>query len=181
MSIYGELPSLDLRRLVAALLAEPPSVEPPPRGYHLGVVQLLSRALAEECTTLRPGEWPECAEAFAHALRAAEESGDFPHRESVIRRLNMTALLLRAVPPSAEVDLLNPRRALDLLFHELPLPLEQARESAPRWRTLERPEILRLRIAKNMLKPLLEFRKVSPGGLPDPRLDAWEAVFPLLP
>jgi RNA polymerase sigma factor (sigma-70 family) len=47
---------------------------------------------------------------------------------------------------------------------------------ASHWRDLERAEILRLRIAKNVLTPALAINK----RVRDPRLDVWAEVFPLL-
>jgi hypothetical protein len=172
-----ELAALDVRELVAALpgrLPGPESLEPQEWLYVIG---MLATRIIEAAERLGPDDWTAASRAELHALATAESAGAIDHTEHVVRRLNLTAALLDRVAADQEVAIRNPREALALLFDELPASVEEARRLASHWRDLERAEILRLRIAKNLLTPALAINK----RVRDPRLDVWAEVFPLLP
>ncbi|MEU6154514.1 hypothetical protein ABZ816_31445 [Actinosynnema sp. NPDC047251] len=126
-------------------------------------------------------DWTLVARAYDYAVDTAIAAGDFDHREKTYRALHLSSDLLGQVPPNPDVELLDPHRMTDVLIRELPMPVEQARALAKRWMTLERSEILRLRIAKDFLRPGLKLAHRAYGEqLPEP-LKSWEDVFPSLP
>src|SRR4051794_11313709 len=107
----------------------------------------------------------------------AEAAGGIDHLERVIRRINLMAVLLARVATDERIAIRNPRMAFDLVLDNLPISLERAHDLAPRWRELTRSEILRLRIAKNLLTPALMINAQAP----DSRIDAWADAHPHLP
>lgn len=189
---FDELVRLDLNRLVAAL--QPRALQPralQPRALQprepaatglepdqwLGVVQLLGTRLVEEGRGLGAGQWPAAAAAYRYALESALGAGAITAEEVVLRRLNLSAALLREVAPDPAVDLLDPGAAAELALRALPLPIDDARRLAPRWRELDIEQIRKLRLAKNLLRPALMINE----SLRDPRIAAWEQVVPVLP
>lgn len=181
MNRLDDLASLDLRSLSAVLAAHSPMVHELGRGQWLGVVELMTMRLTDECSSLSAESWVTCASALAYALEAAVASGSIDQRESVIRRLNLSVALLQWVPPNPEVDILNPGHQIDLLFQELPMSVEEARDLSADWRTLNIAKIRLLRAVKNLVSPALSLAKKVPEEDHDGRLKAWEEVFPSLP
>ncbi|MFJ1973318.1 hypothetical protein ACIO93_32150 [Streptomyces sp. NPDC087903] len=181
MNSLNDLALLDLRSLTEALAMHQPTIPELGPGQWLGVVELLTMRMTDECGDLLADSWVTCSAAFAYTLEAAMASGSIDRRESVIRRLNLAAALLRQIPPNAEVDILNPDRLIDLLFQELPMSAEQARGLAADWRTLTIAQIRDLRAIKNLVSPALSLAGLVCGDEFDGRLKAWRVVFPSLP
>ncbi|MFD8965406.1 hypothetical protein ACFV0C_10435 [Streptomyces sp. NPDC059568] len=128
MNGSDDLASLDLRSRSEVLAAHALTGPELGRGQWLGVVELMTMRLTDECDSLSAESWATCSSAFAYALEAAVASDSIDQRESVIRRLNLSVSLLQRVPPNPEVDILNPGRLIDLLFQELPMSVEEARD-----------------------------------------------------
>ncbi|MEU2134583.1 hypothetical protein [Streptomyces sp. NPDC018352] len=181
MNRFDDLASLDLRSLSEVLATHAPAVPGLGRGQWLGVVELMTMRLTDECGSLSAESWATCASALAYALEAAVASGAISRSESVIRRLNLSVALLERVPPNPEVDILNPGHLIDLLFQELPMSAEEARDWSVDWRGLDISQIRLLRLAKNLVSPALRLVKMAPGGEFDGRLKAWGEVFRSLP
>ncbi|WP_157850863.1 hypothetical protein [Streptomyces exfoliatus] len=181
MNSFDDLAALDLRSLSEALAAHVPGVSELGPNEWLGVVELLTARLADECRGLSGASWGTCSEALGYALNSAVASGVIDHRESVIRLLNLSLAVLRQVPSNAEIDILNPDLLIDLLFRELPMSVEEARDLSADWRTREIAQIRRLRAVKNLLSPALALVRMAFGEDFDERLKAWEEVFPSLP
>jgi hypothetical protein len=53
--------------------------------------------LVDECVGLPDATWTTCSAALGHALHAAAASGLIDHRESVIRRVNLSVALLHQI------------------------------------------------------------------------------------
>lgn len=163
----------------AAELAEAP--DEAPRSLWRGLVQLVTARISGELARLDDKGVIEALGTYTAVLSAAEHAGGISHEETIVRRLNFSAVLLQVLDPSGESALLDPRRVEALFLREVPLGLEQAEQQAPRWRDLEIAAIRRLRGAKNMLTPTLAALRAAHAEPVDPRLPAWEALLPILP
>lgn len=175
-----DLTSLDVRSLSEILAAHAPMVPDPGSGQWLGIVELMTMRLTDECISLPVESWATCSLALAYALETAVASGSIDQRESVIRRLNLSVALLRQVPANTEVDILNPEHLIDLLFQELPISSEEARYLSVDWRALDIAQIRILRAVKNLVSPALSLARLAPRET-EGRLKEWEEVFPSLP
>ncbi|MFF7711060.1 hypothetical protein [Streptomyces sp. NPDC007988] len=183
MNRPNDLASLDLQSLSEVLASHVPTVPELGSGQWLGVVELMTMRLSEECGSLSADSWATCTSALAYALDAAVASGSIDQRESVTRRLNLSVALLQRVPPNPDVEILNPPYLIGLLFQELPVSVEEARELSVDWRVLDIPQIRLLRAAKNLVSPAISLARMmrEHGEELDGRLKAWEEVFPFLP
>ncbi|MFC4562002.1 hypothetical protein ACFO4E_09060 [Nocardiopsis mangrovi] len=171
----------DIGELSARLARRTPDAAALRPQEWLGVVQTHSARLIAACRDVPEDAWATHSAAVAYALEAAMESGIVTPHEHAVRRLHLTAALLRRVPADPRVDLLDPDRAIGLLLRSLPVGLERARERAPVWRTLDIAEIRLLRRAKNLLHPALDIVATVGRGDLDARLAAWRDVLPRLP
>jgi hypothetical protein len=181
MTTLQELTSLDARHLSQLLTASDLDLSDMGEGGWLTVVQLLTSRLTEECEVLSADDWMIGSAAIEYALVRAEVVGYIDHDESVIRRLNLTAALLQRVSPNGDVEILDPRRMYQTFTEAVPFSAEEARSLSADWRTLDVSIIRRLRLAKNLVSPMLVAKRVlADDGLVGD-MDAWEEVFPLLP
>ncbi|GGP81427.1 hypothetical protein [Saccharothrix coeruleofusca] len=181
MAAFHELVGLDLRSLAARLATGSPARSELEAQQWLAVVQLLTAHILRDAVELSGGDWPLVTRAYAYAVETAIAAGDFDHREKTYRALHLSSDLLWQVPANPDIELLDPHRMTELLIRELPMPVERARARAEHWTTLERPEILVLRIAKEFLRPGLRLAHLAHGEqLPEP-LKSWEELFPSLP
>lgn len=181
MTDSNELARLDLRSLATRLATGSPAQSELGTQEWLAVVQLLTTRILRDAVELSTDDWGLVAQAYAYAVDTAIAAGDFDHREKTYRALHLSSNLLRQVPANPDIELLDPHRMTELLIRELPMPVEQARAQAEHWTTLERSEILALRIAKEFLRPGLYLAHRAYGEhLPEP-LNSWERVFPSLP
>jgi hypothetical protein len=161
----------------------------------------LSEALAGHA--VRPAEWRAAVELYTakitereertadsvtgdelalyeRLLDASEQAGVLSGIECATRRLNLASVLLTRHPARHDGSLLDPDHIIELLLAALPVTPESA-AAAGDWRSLDRAEILRLRTAKNLLKPALAALRAAQGDALDARVEAWESVLPLLP
>ncbi|MFJ9823668.1 hypothetical protein ACIRSU_04730 [Streptomyces sp. NPDC101160] len=176
-----DLTSLDLGSLAEVLASRTLTRAELGPGQWLGVVELLTMRLADGFGELSTELWGTCSAALTYALETAVASGAIDHRESVIRRLNLSLALLQKVRPNAGLDILDPRQLIEILLEELPMSAEEARTLSTDWRSLDISQIRRLRAAKNLLSPGLALSRLASGEEFDPRLRAWVQVFPSLP
>lgn len=151
------LAALDPEELATAL-PEPAQLAPHEWLYLVGAVHNGIAADPESGTGAR--------DVLLRALAAAESAGAIDHREYVIRRLYLAAVLGGGDP-----------EALDLLVDALPMTVERAARMAPGWQRLPVAEMRALRAAKNLLNPALMLQEKAP----DARIAAWAEVYPLLP
>ncbi|MDH6116065.1 hypothetical protein ABH930_002072 [Kitasatospora sp. GAS204A] len=181
MSDLDQLVPLDLRELVDRLAARDPAVSELGTGQWRAVVELLTIRLTDGCANLRPDFWASCSAAFGYALDAAVAAGEMEHGETVVRRLNLTAALLRRVPEDPDVDLLDAHRVVEVFLRETPVSIAEAQEAVVDWHTRDIAALRRLRAAKNLLVPTLAILHAVGGCEGDERLTAWAAVLPTLP
>jgi hypothetical protein len=163
----------------------------------------LSRALAEHA--IRPTDWRALVELYTaklagppeqpraevgdvgdelalyeRLLDASEQAGILSALECATRRLNLASILLTRLPARHDGSLLDPDHIVELLLGALPVSPEAA-ASIGDWRRLDRAEILRLRTAKNLVKPALAALHAAQGDALDERVKPWEVVLPSLP
>jgi hypothetical protein len=181
MATLQALTSLDARHLSRVLATSEPGSTELVASEWLAVVQLLTTRLTDECRVLSADDWMIASVALDHALANAKALGAIDQGECVIRRLNLSAALLQQVLPNSDATILNPTRMFDLFTEALPVSVEEARNLSLDWRTLDISVVRHLRLAKNLVSPILAVRRVlSDAGIIGD-LDAWEEVFPLLP
>ena len=150
------------------------------------MVQLLTSRLTDEAETFSADDWRTGSEALEQVLGIANTAGAIDRNESVIRRLNLSAALLQRVSlqrvsARRDIPILSPDRMCDLFMDSIPVSAAQAHDLAPNWRNLDVLVIRQLRLAKNLVTPmLLVSRLVADGGVLA-ELNAWEEVLQLLP
>ncbi|MEQ7125103.1 hypothetical protein ABN034_11325 [Actinopolymorpha sp. B11F2] len=176
-SPFQELVRLDRKQLVATLASQNFVVASMDSEEWLGLVQLLTTRIIDECVGLTAAEWRSSSRALGYVLESASAAGALGPGETAVRRLNLTAALFQKVSPNEEIDLLSADQTAELLFREIPIAPEQARALASRWTELDIEEIRQLRFIKNLLTPALMMK----DALDDARLDTWEQIYPLLP
>ncbi|MFK4148381.1 hypothetical protein [Streptomyces sp. NPDC004065] len=181
MHSLEHLISLPLRRLAEALESCVPAEADLEPAQWLSVVELLTMRLDQGFVDLPTEYQRTCSAAFTRTLNNAVAVGAIDHHESVVRRLNLSLILLRRVPPSDQLEMLDSERLLSLLLREVPLSIEEARILSSDWRTRDIAEIRTLRRAKNLLSPGLAIAKLVSAEKMEPELKAWEQIFPMLP
>ncbi|MGC9539866.1 hypothetical protein [Streptomyces sp. UG1] len=181
MNQLNDLAALDLLSLSEMLATGTPMRSELDPGQWLAVVELLTMRLAEGCGDVPTERWAMCSAALDYALETAVSSGAIDRREGVIRRLNLSVALLPQIPSSPEVDILNPEHLIELLFRELPMSAEEARQLSSGWRSLHVSQIRRLRVAKNLVTPALSLARLMSEEEFAERLREWEEVLPSLP
>ncbi|MER7211598.1 hypothetical protein ABT340_31470 [Streptosporangium sp. NPDC000239] len=181
MGEFAALLDLNLRQLSAVLSTGRLSLEELEQNQCIGLIELLTMRLIDECEELSAEDWVVCSAATDYVFCVAEKRKSIDHEEGVIRRLNISAALLRRVAPRSEVDLLAPDHVVDLLLRELPVSVDEARDMAARWQSLEIDQIRRLRLVKNLLSPVVGIGDVIPRHTYDSRLKAWIGIFSSLP
>lgn len=181
MSEFEDLLELDLRQLSAALSAGRLSEEELEQNQWIGLIELLTMRLVDACEELSAEDWAGCSTALDYVLRTAEKRKAIDREEEVVRRLNLSAALMRHVAPRSGVDFLDPDHAVGLLLRELPVSADEARDMAARWRDLEINQIRRLRSAKNLLSPVVDIMDIVPLHTYEVRLKVWVSIFSSLP
>jgi hypothetical protein len=149
------------------------------RGDWRAVVELYTAKITEQSGQPGGDVGDELA-LYERLLDAAEQAGVLSALECATRRLNVASVLLTRLPARHDGGLLDPDHIVELLLAALPLSPEAA-ASIGDWRTLDREEILRLRTAKNLLKPAIAALRAAQGDALDERVKPWEAVLPRLP
>ncbi|GAB3925324.1 hypothetical protein GCM10029976_018400 [Kribbella albertanoniae] len=181
MNQFDDLVALDPVSLSETLVSQRPTVAELSKGEWLGVVELLTARLANEVLPVSTDRWLTYLGALAYALDSAVASGAIDQRECLIRRLNLAVALREQAPPSTGDATLDPSVLIDLLFEELPISAEQARDMSTNWRALDVAQIRTLRSVKNLMSPALALATALPAAEVDPRFKVWREVFPSLP
>ncbi|MFG2332775.1 hypothetical protein ACGFMM_24525 [Streptomyces sp. NPDC048604] len=149
----------------------------------LALITMLTQRAVAHARTDDGSEVRDYAVAVDVLLDRAEASGAVSHDECLVRRLNLTSLLLRLRPTDRTpgVRLLDPEDAARTFLEEAGMPLSEARASARDWRSRTLPEIRALRRLKNLLGPVADLRpRLEPGPLGE-EVGAWLALRPELP
>ncbi|MEV6172975.1 hypothetical protein AB0L99_32795 [Streptomyces sp. NPDC051954] len=117
----------------------------------IAAVQAFTLHLQEDPARLSDDQLRGVGVAWPALMAAAERSTGPQGDEWLMRDLWLRALLLEKVGPRPNVPLLDPQPLLGRALDALPMSREEAAELAPRWRELERGQILSLRMAKRLL------------------------------
>jgi hypothetical protein len=182
MTTLQDLTSLDGRQLARWLVAQPAtSLAELREGELLAVVELLTSRLTDESEVFSVDDWRAGSEAVDQVLATAEAAGSIDRNESAIRRLNLSAALLRPASPQDDIPILNIDRICAFFAEAVPMSAEQARDLASDWRGRDVAVIRQLRFAKNLVTPMLLVRDFVSDDYIAAELNAWEEVLPLLP
>lgn len=181
MCQLNDLLGLDLGPLSETLAAGVPAQSELNAGEWLGVVEAVTLRLSEGVSDLSTEQLATCSIALEYSLEAAMASGAINRRESAIRRLHISGVLLQQVPPVPTIDILSPDYLMSLLLQELPMSVEEARVLTVNWRELDISQIRDLRAVKNLLSPGLTLIRLFPNWRFVEDLRPWEEIFPSLP
>jgi hypothetical protein len=144
------------------------------------LVELYTAKITELPAEEHRDELGEELALFERLLDESEQAGALSALECTTRRLNLAWALLSRLPARHDGSLLDPDHIVELLLDDVPLTPEAA-AAVDDWRRLDRSEILRLRTAKNLLRPALAALRAAKGDALDERVKPWEAVFARLP
>lgn len=114
------------------------------------------------------------AAAYDQVLRSAVAAGAVSERERIISQVVLSTTMMYRFGADPAVEALNPAAVVQTVLRAIPMPFEQARAKAGRWRTLELERIRDLRHVKNLLRPVAELGD-------DPALQRWLDLLPQLP
>ncbi|MDQ1036072.1 hypothetical protein QFZ75_002488 [Streptomyces sp. V3I8] len=179
--LFDELDRLDLDGHVRRWSAPEAARADGDVNQWLLAAQMFAARLQQDPVEMPAGRWRAVGAAWSALMAAAERSAGPQGGEWLMRDLWLRAWLLTNVGPHPDVPLLDPRPLLDRALDALPVRREEAAELAPRWRELERGQILRLRQAKRLLAVT---RAVAPHVGDHPRRaehEAWQQLADNLP
>jgi hypothetical protein len=132
-------------------------------------------------TGLTEERWRAIGQAWASLLAAAERSVGEQGNEWLLRDLWLRSWLLDHVGPRAGVALLDPGPVLERALAAMPMSPREAAGAAPRWRELDRDQIMALRMIRRLLAPV---RSLAPLLEDHPRwseFEEWEELAGELP
>ncbi|MER5561519.1 hypothetical protein ACFW17_26000 [Streptomyces sp. NPDC058961] len=131
--------------------------------------------------SLSDAEWRDAARAWAALLAAAERATGPQGNEWLQRDQYLRASLLDRMGPRPGLPLLDPALLLDRALDAMPMDRESAAALAPRWRELDRAEMLRLRMIKRLLAPLRLVEPLLADQARHGEYEAWRRVAERLP
>ncbi|WP_210581665.1 hypothetical protein [Streptomyces sp. GESEQ-4] len=98
--------------------------------------------------------WQAVDQAWTALLTGAERATGAQSGEWLLRDLHLRSWLLEHVGPGAGVALLDPAAVLERALAAMPMSVQEAARSAPRWRELDRERMLALRMIRRLLAPV---------------------------
>jgi hypothetical protein len=125
--------------------------------------------------------WRTVGEAWTGLLAGADRSTGPQRGEWLLRDLHLRSWLLERVGPRADVALLDPGDVLERALAAMPMSRGEAARLAPRWRELDREQIMALRMIRRLLAPV---RPLTPLLVDHPRwgeFQEWERLVGDLP
>ncbi|MEV5959772.1 hypothetical protein AB0M11_39580 [Streptomyces sp. NPDC051987] len=150
----------------------------------IGAAQMFAARIQQDPARLTGDQWRAVAEAWPALLAAAERATGVQHNEWLLRDLWLRASLLKELTETGsapDVPLLQPGPILDRALDAMPTDPDTAAALAPRWRELDRAQVLSLRMVRRLLGPA---RAVAPLLADHPRrgeFEAWERIADSLP
>ncbi|QNP70109.1 hypothetical protein IAG44_12045 [Streptomyces roseirectus] len=179
--LFHGLDRLDLRGQVLRWSALEPEGAGGEMNEWLAAAQQFAARLQEDAVRVPEEEWPEVARAWGQLLEGARQATGEQRNEWLLRDLWLRASLVRTAGPRLDRPLHDPGEVVERALAAMPMSLREAASRAPRWRELEREQILSLRMIRRLLGPVTFL-----GGLPaeHPRRDEcrmWERLLPDLP
>ncbi|MET7737841.1 hypothetical protein ABZT02_42090 [Streptomyces sp. NPDC005402] len=125
--------------------------------------------------------WRAVGQSWAALLAGAERATGPQRGEWLLRDLHLRSWLLLHVGPREQVALLDPAAVLERALTAMPMSVREAARSAPRWRELDREQVMALRMIRRLLAPV---RPLTALLTDHPRWDEareWERVARELP
>jgi len=101
--------------------------------------------------------------------------------EATSYRIRLCASLLKYRPPSDRFPVISLGYIAGLMIEQFPVSLDEAVSVVRDWKHLSAPEILRLRLTKNLLRPALELAVQYPESALSRVVEPWRDVFQSLP
>jgi hypothetical protein len=181
MTNFDELAAADLPALTTWLESNDAQVSQLDQQRWLAMVELTTAKLTSAASDLERHDWQRLSNAYFRCLTLAKESGVLDETEAVIRSLNLTSALLSELDPQESVGILNPDKGVASFFQYVPVSLVEAHELSENWRAIGVADIRRLRVAKNLLTPILSLKAFVKDRQIRAALEDWEAAFPKLP
>jgi hypothetical protein len=181
MMTLQDLSLLDGRHL-ARLVAQPQEVLTELRKSELlGLIELLTFRLTVDNETFSSDDWAIASKAVDEVFATAEDAEIISRNESALRRLNLSAAILKNFYPCECISLLNPHHMHTIFMGTMPISLNDARSLAPDWRSRDISVIRQLRLVKNLVKPMLYVSRTMFDEATAAELNSWEEILPLLP
>jgi hypothetical protein len=180
-SVFDDLDRLDLDGHVRRWSAPEVTRADGEVNQWIAAVEAFTLHLQWDPVEMSAERWRAVGVAWSALLAAADRSTGPQFDEWLMRDLWLRAWLLENVGPRPDVPLLDPRPPFDRALDALPMSREEAAELVPRWRELEREQMLSLRRAKQLLAVM---RSVAPHVEGHPRWaehEAWQRLAGELP
>lgn len=181
MTAPQDLAALDGRQLVRLLSRPASGLAGLSGGEWLAVAELLALRLSDDQEPFSAADWEAASAAVDYVLAGAETAGAVRHDESVIRRLNLSAAVLRRASPRGDIPLLNPDGMVGLFAETVPMSAQRARSLAADWRSLGVADMRSLRLVRNLVMPVLLVSHLISEENAVAEMGQWEEVLPLLP
>lgn len=180
MTDVDELIKLNLPQLATRLVNDHSIASNLSSGDWLYVLQLLNTRVGSADRGVVSRHWRLLQQAYDSALDAALRAGAVQPREEVVRRVNLLVSLANRVNSVVERDELS-SRARTLALRHAPLPLDEARLQASRWRSLPTTEMRDLRYLKNLFRPLESLAAQDAESEDAREVGRWLTLLPSLP
>lgn len=147
----------------------------------MGAAQMFAARIEKDSARLTDEQWRAVTEAWSALLTAADRATGTQRNEWLLRDLWLRVNLLKTMGAAPDVPLLDPDPVLVRALDAMPMEPDTAAALAPRWRELDRTQILSLRMIRRLLSPV---RFVAPL-LADHRrraeFETWERIAGTLP
>lgn len=147
----------------------------------IAAAQMFAARIQKDPVRLTDEQWRAVDAAWPALLAAAGRATGAQHNEWLLRDLWLRASLLKAVGARSDVSLLDPRSLLDRALDAMPMDRETAAALAPRWRELERSQILSLRMIRRLLNPGRSLAHLLQGHPRWSEFEAWPVDLPWVP
>ncbi|MEU7415012.1 hypothetical protein AB0B40_37985 [Streptomyces sp. NPDC042638] len=149
--------------------------------HWIAAAQLFAARVQKDPARLTVERWQAVGTAWSALLAAAERATGAQHGEWLLRDLWLRSSLFKTVGARTDVPLLDPRTVLERALDALPVDRETAAALAPRWRELERSQILTLRMVRRLLSPVAPLRQPLAEHPRWGEFEAWQRVVADLP
>jgi hypothetical protein len=147
----------------------------------MAAAQQFAARVQEDPTGLSDERWRAVGQAWTALLAGAERATGPQRGEWLLRDLNLRSWLLEHVGPRAGVPLLDAEAVLERALAAMPLSAPEAARSAPRWRELDREQIMALRMIRRLLAPVRSLGPLLAGYPRWAEFQEWERLADDLP
>jgi hypothetical protein len=177
MADLDSLASKDRCELVRWCLAGGDEVAGLTGQEHLALLYLLTRRMTADPAEIPDVEWADLVRAYDAVLSMTP----YDLFDAVSHRFNLMSVLLRSLPPRADVALLDPDGAARLFLDVLPMSLEEAVRLSADWQREDIADMRRMRWIKTMLAPIMRFSHLISDPALSTRVAEWIELRDRLP